>query len=117
MVTSQHPPTASDSSAATGKTAMTIRLSEKDRRVLIESVSRDLESIDDAWRRHDQAGLLECIHSLRGALFIVGEHSAANDCGMAEQSVQARGLNKCEYDIEYLKGSLRRLLERYIENS
>lgn len=117
MVTSQHPPIASDSPAVTGKSAMTIRLSGKDRRILIESISRDLESIDDALRRHDQSGLLECIHSLKGALFIIGEHSAANDCGMAEQSVQARSLDKCEHDIEYLKSSLRRLLQRYAENS
>lgn len=95
---------------------MTIRLSGKDRRVLIESISRDLESIDDAWRRHDQAGLLACIHSLKGALFIVGEHSAANDCGVAEQSVQVRGLDRCERDIECLKASLRQLLDRYAKN-
>ena len=116
MATSQHPPSEPDSSTANGKTTMTIRLSGKDRRVLIESVSRDLESIDDALRRHDQAGLLECIHSLKGALFIVGEHSAANDCGIAEQSVQARGLDKCGHDIEYMKASLRQLLERYAKN-
>ncbi|GLQ93245.1 Hpt domain-containing protein [Dyella acidisoli] len=117
MVTSQHPSIASDSYAATGKPAMTIRLSGKDRHILVESISRDLESIDGALRRHDQSGLLECIHSLKGALFIVGEHSAANDCGMAEQGVQTGGLDKCERDIEYLKSSLRRLLQRYTENS
>jgi HPt (histidine-containing phosphotransfer) domain-containing protein len=92
------------------------KLSGEDRRVLIDSITRDLGSIDDAWRRHDQAGLLERIHSLKGALFIVGEHPTANDCGAAEQSIQAQGLDKCGSEIERLKQALRRLVESYKGN-
>lgn len=116
MVTSHPPSSVPESAAATGNMSMTIKLAGKDRRVLVESISRDLESIDDACRRSDQAGLLECIHSLKGALFIVGEHSAANDCGAVEQSIQAQGLDSCGREIEGLKTSLRRLLERYAGN-
>lgn len=116
MVTSRHPSSVPDSSVPTGASSMTIKLAGKDRQVLIESISRDLESIDDACRRGDQAGFLECIHSLKGALFIVGEHTAANDCGAVEQSIQAQGLDSCGRDIERLKVSLRRLLERYAKD-
>lgn len=92
------------------------KLSAADRRVLIESITRDLGSIDDAWSRNDQVGLLERIHSLKGALFIVGEHPAANDCGAAERSIRAQGLDQCGSDIEQLKQSLRRLIESYKGN-
>jgi HPt (histidine-containing phosphotransfer) domain-containing protein len=116
MVTFRDPSTVSELPAASDKTAVRTKLSGKDRRVLIESVTRDLESIDDAWRRHDQASLLDRIHSLKGALFIVGEHATANDCGVAEQSVHAQGMDKCDRDIEQLKQSLRHLLERYADH-
>jgi len=113
MVTSLHPSFVPDPFAASGTTAKTIRLSGKDRHVLIESITRDLESIDAAWRRHDQDSLLECIHSLKGALFIVGEHATANDCSSAEHSIETKGLDKCESDIESLRRSLRHLLDIY----
>ncbi|HET7329640.1 Hpt domain-containing protein [Dyella sp.] len=88
-------------------------LSMDDRRVLIESVTHDLASIDDAWRRRDEAGLLERIHSLKGALFVVGEHATANDCAITELSISSGGLNNCDPDIESLRTSLHRLLDTY----
>jgi HPt (histidine-containing phosphotransfer) domain-containing protein len=80
---------------------------------LIESVTRDLKSIEAAWRRHDKADLLERIHSLKGALFIVGEHATANDCGLTELCIRTRDMADCDRAVERLKASLRRLLEAY----
>lgn len=99
--------------AASSHAAAGSALSAQDRRVLIESVTRDLESIDAAWRGHDEAGVLERIHSLKGALFIVGEHATAHDCGVAEQFIRTQGLSACDQAMQQLKASLRRLLQRY----
>lgn len=110
MVSSHHPPSAE--SPAAEKAAVT-RLSREDCRVLIESVTRDLKSIEAAWRRHDKADLLERIHSLKGALFIVGEHATANDCGLTELCIRTRDMADCDRAVERLKASLRRLLEAY----
>jgi HPt (histidine-containing phosphotransfer) domain-containing protein len=110
MVSSHHPPFTESSAAE--KAAVT-RLSREDCRVLIESVTRDLKSIEAAWRRHDEADLLERIHSLKGALFIVGEHATANDCGLAELCIRTRDLAECDQAVEHLKASLCRLLQAY----
>ena len=95
------------------RTAAGSALSAQDRCVLIESVTRDLESIATAWRDHDECGLLERIHSLKGALFIVGEHAVAHDCGVAEQCIRTSGLSDCDQAMKQLKTSLRQLLQRY----
>jgi HPt (histidine-containing phosphotransfer) domain-containing protein len=110
MASSHRPPFIK--SPAVDKAAVT-RLSREDCRILIESVTRDLESIEAAWRCHDEAGLLERIHSLKGALFVVGEHSAANDCGLTELCIRMRGSADCSQAVERLKASLCRLLEAY----
>lgn len=99
--------------ASIGLAVSRTKLLAKDRQVLVESVTRDLESIEDAWLRLDETGMLERIHSLKGALFVVGEHETANACSIAEEGVHAQGLNKCHRDIEHLKRSLRHLLDLY----
>lgn len=113
MVISKDSSFAQQLPVAPDHTALGAKLSNGDRQIFIDSVTRDLKSIEDAWCRHDEVALLECIHSLKGALFIVGEHTAANDCGVAEQGVHARGLDNCDADIERLKQALRHLLELY----
>lgn len=116
MVRSKDFPVMSESLDSAQPLTQRAKLSGEDRRVLIESITRDLGSIDDAWRRNDQAGLLERIHSLKGALFIVGEHPTANDCSVTEQCIHAQGLDKCGSEIEQLKQSLRRLIKSYADN-
>lgn len=113
MVTSKNLSGEPESPDPTKPTALRSRLSAKDRRVLVESVSRDLESIEDARCRQDESSLLERIHSLKGALFIVGEHDTAHACGVVEQCILAHGLGRCQLDIDRLKQSLQQLLQLY----
>lgn len=92
------------------------RLLDEDRRILIASVTRDLESIEHAWCRHDEVDLLDRIHSLKGALFIVGEHAAANECGVAERCIETKGVSECEGDMVRLKLVLQGLIDRYTDS-
>lgn len=84
-----------------------------ERHVLVDAVGRDLQVIEDACRRRNQDALLSCIHALKGALFVVGERAAADDCGAAEERIHAQGIDQSARDIELLKQALRRLQDRY----
>jgi HPt (histidine-containing phosphotransfer) domain-containing protein len=113
MVSSKDPSRTPQSSSFSGQPVSWANLSAKDRHVFIESITRDLKSIEDAWHGRDGIRLSECIHSLKGALFIVGEHAAASDCAVAEQGIQTQDLDACAGDVERLSTSLRNLLELY----
>jgi HPt (histidine-containing phosphotransfer) domain-containing protein len=89
------------------------KLLAQDRRIFIEAVTRDLEAIEYAWHQGDEHGLLERLHSLKGALFIFGEHLTAKDCAIVEGVVKTQGLEACASDIEYLRQSLCHLMKRY----
>jgi hypothetical protein len=87
------------------------KLLTEDRCFFVESISRDLRSIEEFCRQHDEAALLMRIHSLRGALLVIGEDLAADDCAMAEKYVHAQGLEEAWHHVEWLMQSLRRLVE------
>jgi HPt (histidine-containing phosphotransfer) domain-containing protein len=92
------------------------RLSVGDRGVFVESVTRDLQVIEDSWHQRDETRLLERIHSLKGALLILGEEAVANDCAVVERCIRVEDADACDSAIETIKHSLRRLLALYGAN-
>jgi HPt (histidine-containing phosphotransfer) domain-containing protein len=100
-------------SAAAFNATVRNKLLHEGRQLFIDSIRHDLQCIEESRRRHDQAALLMCIHALKGALLILGENAAANDCVAAEEHIQAHGLDESGHFIDRVAQSLHRLLEQY----
>jgi two-component system, NarL family, capsular synthesis sensor histidine kinase RcsC len=88
---------------------------EKVCRVFVESGTRDLEAILLAMKEHDEEGLLARIHSLKGALLMLGEKSVADQCVALEKLIELEGIEEAASDLEAFKSEMRHLLQRYAE--
>ena len=90
-----------------------MRLSPEDRRMFIDSMTNDLETIRNAWGRRDVIELLARVHSLKGALLVMGEGAGARACMAAEEHIHAKGLKGGRRRVERLMASLRGILDLY----
>lgn len=110
---SQHLAHGGQPSAATVKVAWAGKYPEKVCRVFVESGTRDLDAIRDAADAHDKETLLARIHSLKGALLMLGEQEVAAQCTMLEKLIDAQGIHAAMPGIEKLESVMRELLQRY----
>lgn len=94
---------------------MRLRLSPEDRRMFINSMTNDLETIRNAWSRRDPIELLARVHSLKGALLVMGESAGAKACMAAEEHIHARGMKASRRRVERLIASLCGILDLYAE--
>ncbi|GLQ45800.1 hypothetical protein GCM10007862_08510 [Dyella lipolytica] len=88
---------------------------EKVCRVFVESGTRDLDAIRDATHTRNQDALLERLHSLKGALLMLGERDVAEQCAVLETLIDARGIDAACAKLEQLESVMRELLQRYAE--
>ncbi|MFC4761896.1 hybrid sensor histidine kinase/response regulator [Dyella koreensis] len=87
--------------------------SEKVRRAFVESGTQDLQTMLDAWQRHDEATVMERLHSLKGVLFMLGERDAAQACAAMERRVEADGIGETDASIGQLEQRLRNVIGDY----
>jgi two-component system, NarL family, capsular synthesis sensor histidine kinase RcsC len=97
------------------KPAWAARFPEKVRRVFVESGTRDLQAILDAARAHDKETLLARIHSLKGALLMLGEQDIATQCMALEKLIGASGIDEASDTLGDFESDMRKLLRRYSE--
>jgi two-component system, NarL family, capsular synthesis sensor histidine kinase RcsC len=88
---------------------------EKVCRIFVESGTRDLETILDAARIRDTDTLLARVHSLKGALLMLGEHEIAAQCVELEKWIGAEGVGAARAGVDQLEITMRDLLRRYAE--
>jgi two-component system, NarL family, capsular synthesis sensor histidine kinase RcsC len=88
---------------------------EKVSRVFVESGTRDLHAILEAADAQDQEALLARIHSMKGALLMLGEQEVAAQCSALEKRVDAEGIHAAHADLGQLEAAMRRLLQSYAE--
>ncbi|GLQ99714.1 hypothetical protein GCM10007863_41340 [Dyella mobilis] len=88
---------------------------EKVCRIFVESGTRDLQTILDAARVRDTETLLARVHSLKGALLMLGEHEAAAECLELEKRIGAEGIAAARAGVDQLEMTMRELLRRYAE--
>jgi two-component system capsular synthesis sensor histidine kinase RcsC len=86
---------------------------EKVLSAFVESGAHDLDTMMTAWRTNDPVVLLERLHSLKGALFMLGEHPLARACAVMETHVEADGLGAMNDALVELEHQLREVLDRY----
>lgn len=112
---SRHLASGPKAAAPSVKVGWAAKYPEKVCRVFVESGTRDLHAILDAAHVHDQDALLSRIHSLKGALLMLGEKSVAEQCSTLEKLVDASGIGAVQVEIEQLEATMRELLQRYAE--
>ncbi|QAU25309.1 sensor histidine kinase [Dyella sp. M7H15-1] len=112
---SRHLPQASPSLASLVKVAWAGKYPEKVFRIFVESGTRDLNAILAAARTQDQKTLLARIHSVKGALLMLGEQEVAAQCATLEKWIDADGIDIARPGIERLDSTMRELLQRYAE--
>ena len=88
---------------------------EKVSRIFVESGTRDLHAILDAAHAQDQEALLARIHSMKGALLMLGEQDAAAQCTALEKRIDSEGLDAARPFLERLEATMRALLSSYAE--
>ncbi|WP_158545105.1 hybrid sensor histidine kinase/response regulator [Dyella monticola] len=86
---------------------------EKVRRVFVESGTRDLDVVLQARRAMDTEGLLSRLHSMKGALMMMGEKVLAELCSALEKQVEEDGIEAASDRLDQLESSMRALLERF----
>ncbi len=88
---------------------------EKVRRVFVDSGTRDVQLLVDAKQSGDREKLLSRVHSMKGALLMMGEKEVAEQCAALEQRIEAEGIGASRSHIERLESAMRELLGRYAE--
>ncbi|GGA01675.1 hypothetical protein GCM10011408_23770 [Dyella caseinilytica] len=89
---------------------------EKVSRIFVESGTRDLHAILAAARAQDQEAMLARIHSMKGALLMLGEKDAATQCASLEKHIDAEGIDAALSSLEQLEATMCRLLQSYAES-
>jgi two-component system, NarL family, capsular synthesis sensor histidine kinase RcsC len=112
---SRHLVSADTASAPLVKVAWARKYPEKVCRIFVESGTRDLNAILEAARGRDQEGLLARIHSVKGALLMLGEQDVAAQCATLEKWIEVDGVEVAGPGIERLASAMRELLQRYAE--
>jgi two-component system, NarL family, capsular synthesis sensor histidine kinase RcsC len=97
------------------KVAWAGKYPEKVCRIFVDSGTRDLHAILDAAGKHDQESLLARIHSVKGALLMLGEQDIAAQCATLEKWIDADGIEAARIGIDRLESAMRELLQRYAE--
>jgi two-component system capsular synthesis sensor histidine kinase RcsC len=111
----QHLPRASHSDTSPSDAPWTSKFLEKVCRVFVESGTRDLNAILLATQRRDEGGLLARIHSLKGALLMLGERNVADQCAALEKLIEVQGIEEAAPHLEKLELDMRGVLHRYAE--
>ncbi|GLQ52041.1 hypothetical protein GCM10010872_34900 [Dyella flava] len=114
---SRYLPRTSQPPASLVKATWAGKYPEKICRIFIESGTRDLETILDAADRGDRDSLLARIHSLKGALLMLGERAVARHCAKLERWIDAEGVEAARPGIESLESTMRELLRDYAEST
>jgi two-component system capsular synthesis sensor histidine kinase RcsC len=112
---SRYLPSAAVSPTSRIRAAWADKYPEKVSRIFVESGTRDLNAILDAARSHDQERLLARIHSLKGALLMLGEQDIAAQCATLEKWIEADGMDAAHIGVERLESAMREVLQRYAE--
>lgn len=112
----QHLPRTSQSHAPSAGAPWKSKFPEKVCRVFVESGTRDLNAILLATQQHDEEGLLARIHSLKGALLMLGEKSVADQCVALEKLIELKGIEEATSHLEKLESDMRDVLQRYAES-
>ncbi|MGC1547536.1 MAG: response regulator [Rhodanobacter sp.] len=86
---------------------------EKVLRAFVESGTHDVDTMMAAWHRQDEVTLLERLHSLKGALFMLGEHPLAKECASLEKRTEEEGLGAMGDALARFERELRDVLDRY----
>jgi two-component system, NarL family, capsular synthesis sensor histidine kinase RcsC len=95
------------------KPAWAGRYHEKVARIFVESGTRDLQAILDAANAREQESLLARIHSMKGALLMLGEKDVAAQCTSLEKQVEAEGILAALSGVGRLERAMRDLLQCY----
>jgi len=85
------------------------------RRLFAEQATADLSKFDQLVSARDTGGSLTLIHSLKGALLMLREHSAAALCAGVEQSLRRGPYDLSLASLAQLRGAIERIVERYNE--
>jgi two-component system, NarL family, capsular synthesis sensor histidine kinase RcsC len=112
---SRHLAQANPPSASRVKVAWAGKYPEKVSRIFVESGTRDLDAILEATRTQDQETLLARIHSVKGALLMLGEQEVAAQCATLEKWIDADGIDAARSGVDRLESAMRELLQRYAE--
>jgi two-component system, NarL family, capsular synthesis sensor histidine kinase RcsC len=112
---SRHLAPASTPPTALTKLAWAAKYPEKVCRIFVESGTRDLNAILEATLAKDQEALLARIHSMKGALLMLGEQDVAAQCATLEKWIDADGIDAASQGIARLESAMRELLQRYAE--
>lgn len=86
---------------------------EKVRRVFVESGTRDLQSVAEAIKVRDAGSLLSRLHSMKGALLMMGEKEVAEQCATLEKQIEAKGMDASKRHLDGFESAMRELLGRY----
>jgi len=86
---------------------------DKVRKIFVTAGGQDLDTLLKAMHAGDEALMLERLHSLKGALFVVGEHEAAQRCAAIELLVEDDGLGVIDGPLAELERSMRDILARH----
>jgi two-component system, NarL family, capsular synthesis sensor histidine kinase RcsC len=97
------------------KVAWAGKYPEKICRIFVDSGTRDLNAILDAASNRDQESLLARIHSVKGALLMLGEQDIAAQCATLEKWIDADGIEAARIGIDRLESAMREVLLRYAE--
>jgi HPt (histidine-containing phosphotransfer) domain-containing protein len=84
-------------------------------RVFVESGGRDLAAILSATQRCDKEALLARLHSLKGALLVLGEQRVADHCVALEKLIEAHDIDAVAIHLEKLESDMSDLLQHYAE--
>lgn len=84
------------------------------RRLFVETSEKDLAAVQAAADAGDDAALLDRVHSLKGALLMMGERALGNRLSAAEQQLR-EGNALLPEELATLRGDLRALIDRYAE--
>ncbi|WP_158543223.1 response regulator [Dyella psychrodurans] len=97
------------------KPAWAAKFPEKVCRVFVESGTRDLQAILDAAHVNDEETMLARLHSLKGALLMLGEQDIAAQSATMEKVVDASGIDAASGMLRDFEVQMRMLLQRYSE--
>lgn len=111
----QHLPRMSHSDAPAASAPWKSKFPEKVCRVFVESGTRDLDAILHTAQERDQEGLLARIHSLKGALLMLGERDVADQCVALEKLIESEGIEEAAPHLDKLESDMRDVLQRYAE--
>lgn len=87
-------------------------LPEKVRRVFVESARNDLRALHEARHKRDDAALLDCIHSLKGALLMMGERLLGQRASEIEHELR-KGQRPADAALDGLVSDLQVLANQY----